>query len=282
MVNQKGSGYRAFATKSIGAMHRLNDKPNQDAWKIVDLDNATIIAVADGLGSNRCKFSKYGSKIAVNVFCDLISEIYINSAGQNIPFFETLSNFRHDKLPKSIESCWQDEVTHHFAEKISESDKDSENEVYELYATTLLGLVLTNEFYFAIQIGDGNILSIHDDEVVEDVIQPDIQLGVDTYCLSQSEAWTNFKTNIIQPRENNFPALFLLSTDGLANSYANNEAFHRVGIDYLNWIKEVGFKQIQNKIYYILRSTSEKGSGDDITLALAVNDNVINQEGGNV
>jgi serine/threonine protein phosphatase PrpC len=146
----------------------------------------------------------------------------------------------------------------------------------------LLGLVITNEFYFAIQIGDGNILSVYDDESVENVIEPDRQLGVETYCLSQSEAWTKFKTNIVQPRENNFPNLFLLSTDGLANSYANNQAFHQVGVDYLRWIKEEDFKSVQKKINNILRTTSEKGSGDDITLALAIKDNVINQEDGNV
>jgi serine/threonine protein phosphatase PrpC len=282
MVIQKGSGYRVFATKAKGAIHRLNDIPNQDAWKITYLDNVIIVAVADGLGSNRCKYSKYGSRIAVKVLSDMISEIYKNTACHNAEFFTALGKFRHDELPKNMEACWKERVKQHYVNEINTGDPNPGKEIYELYATTLLGIVLTKDFYFAIQIGDGNIISVYDDESVENVIEPDRQLGVETYCLSQTEAWTKFATNIVQPRENNSPILFLLSTDGLANSYANNQAFYQVGIDYLRWIKEKGFENVQEKIHNILRTTSEKGSGDDITLALAVNDNVINPEGGNV
>ena len=93
MVIQKGSGYRVFATKAKGAIHRLNDIPNQDAWKITYLDNVIIVAVADGLGSNRCKYSKYGSRIAVKVLSDMISEIYKNTACHNAEFFTALGKF---------------------------------------------------------------------------------------------------------------------------------------------------------------------------------------------
>ena len=62
---------RLLFGKSVkGATHARNGMPLQDSFKIDEVsENVTIIAVADGHGSEKCSKSKNGSQIAVNTFC---------------------------------------------------------------------------------------------------------------------------------------------------------------------------------------------------------------------
>lgn len=60
--------------------------------------------------------------------------------------------------------------------------------------------------------------------------------------------------------------LLLLSTDGYSKSYETDAAFKQIGPDYLELIREGGVSSLNLRGF--LEQVTNKGSGDDIALAL--------------
>ena len=265
-----------FLSKSVqGASHIRSGTECQDSFKKMVLDDGTIIlAVADGHGSKSCPYSKTGSQIAVNVFCDTMKNLY--EAYSDTP----------DKLPtywkqdgelwvsKAIDAEWKKRVIEaHRKNKreisVLENGMDDLSGIYKQYGTTLLGLLITKSFVFAFQLGDGDICYTNADGV-EMVIEPDKILGVETHSLSRENAWEKAITIVRRISiEDTLPAMFTLSTDGFANSYKNENEFRTTLNDYLAMINEHGVKTIADNLPAWLSETSSMGCGDDITVLFA-------------
>ena len=272
-----------FGTSVQGASHIRSGVECQDSSKKIICDDGTIImAVADGHGSKSCPFSKTGSSIAVNSFCKIMSE-YVKSFSDSPEYLLTFLNREGDtKVAQQIDSEWKSRV-----EKVHRNNKrdipvneDGEQDkpaVYSQYGTTLLGLVLAKDFLFALQIGDGDIVFVSEDSVVP-VINGDKILGVETHSLSKINAW---KKAITVARRMDFeekkPFMFLMSTDGFANSYKNEEEFHKTCSEYLDMINQHGVKAINENLKDWLSETSSLGCGDDITVLIAYFDDEIKQ-----
>ena len=62
--------------------------------------------------------------------------------------------------------------------------------------------------------------------------------------------------------------MILVSTDGYANSFDNEEKFVKIGKDYLDMIRQQTFDEVASQLKYFLEQTSQGGSGDDITFGL--------------
>ena len=66
-----------IGTKVQGASHKRTDTECQDSYKYLWLsDDSLVLAVADGHGSKSCPYSKTGSSIAVNAFCQVIETLF--------------------------------------------------------------------------------------------------------------------------------------------------------------------------------------------------------------
>lgn len=64
--------------------------------------------------------------------------------------------------------------------------------------------------------------------------------------------------------------MILLSTDGYSNSYDTTEGFEKIGVGYLRNLQEGnGISDVAENLSVWLNETSEQGSGDDVTLAIA-------------
>ena len=148
-----------------------------------------------------------------------------------------------------------------------DGEKDK-TEIYKEYGTTLVGLMITPIFLFAFQIGDGDITYV-DDTGVEEVLAADKILGTETHSLSKTDAWKKAIT-VVRRRtvDEKTPALFMLSTDGFANSYKNGDEFKKTCTDYFEMIKQHGCEVIGANLKGWLSETSEQGCGDDITLLM--------------
>ena len=66
------------------------------------------------------------------------------------------------------------------------------------------------------------------------------------------------------------PSTIMLSSDGYANCFGNDHGFFKVGSDLLAYAQERGTAFIAGQLPDWLRESSREGSGDDITVALAV------------
>jgi len=95
-----------------------------------------------------------------------------------------------------------------------------------------------------------------------------------TVSLCSHRAHDEFQIQV-DPMRGGVPALIMLSTDGYANCFGDDEAFFKVGADFLGYLRAEGPSFVRDKLEDWLRQSSRDGSGDDITVGLAAHDNAL-------
>lgn len=257
-----------------GASHVRKNVPCQDSHKKVRFsDEITIIAVADGHGSDSCPYSKTGSQIAVNTFCKVMTDL-LRSFEENLDFLFTYLNREGElKIAQTIDLEWKRRVWKAHTDNKREKPATPDGEVdrsalYKQYGTTLLGLLITNSFVFAFQLGDGDIMFVDKEKVIP-VISGDKILGTETHSLCKIDAWKKAICSV-RLRENEGAAryLYMISTDGFANSYRTEVDFMNTCRGYYDMIQEHGFDAVAGSLKDWLVETSELGCGDDTTVVL--------------
>lgn len=264
-----------FGKSVQGASHIRSGTECQDSYKKRICEDGTIIlAVADGHGSQNCPYSHTGSKVAVNVFCDILKGLFDGYAGHQEQFLSYLNREGDTTVSRAIDSEWKRRVLmRHKKNKrpIPRREDGSEDlaSVYRQYGSTLLGLLIAREFIFAFQLGDGDICCV-DSQGLEQVITPDKILGVETHSLSREKSWEKAVTVVRRMSiEENLPLIFTLSSDGYANSYRSEAEFHSAVKEYLALLMEHGAKAVEDSLPGWLSEVSEMGCGDDITMVVA-------------
>lgn len=265
-----------FGAKVMGASHKRSNTPCQDNFHIESLNrNRWVISVADGHGSSKCPRSQIGSEIAVKVFCNIIKK-YANKYGNRnedelISFLNREGEMR---VAKDICEEWQLRVEKDFEKNTDDSIKDEEGKykkenIYTLYGTTILGMLITDNFVFSFQIGDGDINFVSK-EGIEQLVHPEKFLGTETHSLSKINAWRNAVSSVMRRGiKDNLPYMYMMSTDGFINSYVTEEDFEKTCYGYYQMIQEHGAKKVEANLGKWLNETSELGCGDDITLVMA-------------
>ena len=260
-------------------------------------DGSLVLSVADGHGSRSCPYSGTGAELAVNTFCELIEELHSGFQNAGDLLSDYLNHQGSLKFAQTVERDWKEAVqTYHLKVGLpmpmTQTGEEDLNALYRLYGTTLLGLLIAPTFVFAFQIGDGDITYV-DDGGVQPVVVADKLLGVESHSLCSREAWkkavstvrfqpweqhyfeetygpdTAASTVHFQSWEQHLPCAFLLSTDGLSNSYADDEAFRQTCAQYFEALKTYGPDAVEENLPEWLSETSRLGCGDDTTLLMA-------------
>jgi serine/threonine protein phosphatase PrpC len=249
-----------------GASHKLSGKPCQDSIKVnrTYKDSIALLAAADGHGSDKSPFSADGSKIAVDVFHTIMTRYY-KKEREDLDRFSTFLHREGDTVvAKEIVREWRLRV------KKLHKDRNSGNgegdNVYLLYGSTLLGLLITPTFYFAFCLGDGDILLLTADSA-QHIVENTQQLGVQTYSLCQESAWRKAVTAV--RRRPDEAHAFMLATDGFSNSYPDEQLFLSACGEYYTAVNRCGANSVWGSLNNWLSETSEKGSGDDISVLIA-------------
>ena len=279
-----------------GATHIKNGQPCQDACAIHTDNDFVVAAVADGHGSKSCPLSADGAEIAANLICELL-QASINE----------LHDMKNVMLPRRIEMEWKKRVLEKHKSmsmlKTDEFDKDAlgqqllldaikdespppeecdcdideiaaleppieDNDVYVLFGTTLLAVAICPDFAFALKIGDGDILMINDCDEVTQVLATKENIGEDTESLCLKEAWRYIETQMIPAESLTNASMFMLTTDGYRNSFTSRAGFHKAGTDILHICRTEGIAYVESLLKEWLTATSQKGSGDDIAMAI--------------
>lgn len=264
-----------FGESVQGASHIRSGRECQDSLKKLVKDSGSVIlAVADGHGSDSCPYSKEGSLAAVNVFCKILGDYLDTYTGQQEMLFTFLKREGDTKIAQEIDVAWKRRILRLHTKcrreiPLDENRNKDREAVYKLYGSTLLGLVITEDFLFAFQLGDGDIVKVSESGVYS-VIAGDKILGTETHSLSKAESWKKAIT-LIRKREEREkqPVMYMLSSDGLSNSYKNDEEFKKTCMDYYVLLKEHGVKAVSEQLKTWLQETSEMGCGDDITALFA-------------
>ena len=264
-----------FGRSVQGASHIRSETECQDSYKRTICDDGTIIlSVADGHGSRACPYSRTGSRIAVNVFCSILKNLYEGYTDNPEQLITYLNREGETRISKAIDAEWKKRVVEAHRKNKREipslaDGSDDLPSVYKQYGTTLLGLLVTKTFVFAFQLGDGDICYANA-EGLEMAIEPEKILGVETHSLSRENAWEKAITIVRRINiDECLPSMFTLTTDGFANSYKSEDEFRATVKDYLNMINKHGIKAVEENLAGWLSETSSMGCGDDITLLIA-------------
>lgn len=267
-----GISWQILSAKIQGTLHIKQNKPCQDAICYHHfMPHGLVCAVADGHGSMLCPYSEEGARLATRCAVKLMQDMaYYNDAKE---LYTLMGQLGSVTLPQQLEKKWKDEVLffHETQNRIASKEglKDKEKEaIYKQYGTTLMVLVITSEFVYAAQIGDGDMLCVDQEGSVQYVIEQTVTYGVETHSLCERKAWRHFKTICFPITEDFNGQLFLMSTDGYANSFISSHDFLQVGKDYLELLKEQDLETVEKMLPIWLNEASENGSGDDMTLAL--------------
>jgi hypothetical protein len=176
-----------------------------------------------------------------------------------------------EDLAKDLVERWRNAVDEDAAANPVEGDR------YLAYGSTVLAAVASADSLFLLQLGDGDILIVSDDGEVRRPWPPDNRfLGGETLSLCGEEAWSHVRM-VCQPLLPGAQQLVVLSTDGYANSFREDEGFLRIGRDILEIILQDGVERVRRDLEHWLHEASELGSGDDITAGILWR---LNQQGG--
>lgn len=275
--------WQALGRSVRGASHVRSGLPNQDAlaWlPAVGSGPRLILAVSDGHGSAKSFRSDVGSARAVEIAAWVLQDLL---DGQPDPTnLSAVKRTAEERLPREILRQWVEAVEKDLAENpftpqelalLAEKSGPSAREAVEqntllAYGATILVVLVTEQFILYLQLGDGDILTVSESGVVERPLPEDARLFANqTTSLCTAEAWRDFRVRF-QALPGSPPALILVSTDGYANSFVNEEAFLKVGADIWEILRAEGIESVSQSLEGWLNEASQSGSGDDITLGL--------------
>jgi serine/threonine protein phosphatase PrpC len=283
--------WTALSASVRGASHEKTGQGNQDAVRLKNprpSDNTLLLAIADGHGSMRSFRSDKGAALAAECALRELAR-FVRRLGPDAP----LSRVRHQagaRWPKDLIANWKAAVRADlarnpfsflefaaFPEKppVLKAGEELPIAGYLAYGATLVAVAITARYVIYSQLGDGDILKVQGDgRVTRPLPRRHEFMSNQTVSLCSHEAHHEFQVRV-EAMRGAVPALIMLSTDGYANCFGDDEAFFKVGADFLSYLRAEGPSFVRDKLEDWLRQSSRDGSGDDITVGLAAHDNAL-------
>ena len=281
--DEQRPAWRIIGASVRGASHLRAGLPNQDAirwWPESGTGLPLILAVSDGHGSAKCFRSDAGARYSVSA---AITEMKDLLAGQPDPSnLSAIKRMAEERLPQTVARTWANTVNTHLEanpfstgelEALESKEGLAARQAVEAnpllaYGATILTVLITELFILYLQLGDGDILVVSAaGEVTRPLPKEERLFGNETTSLCSRDAWRDFRIGF-QALSSVPPALILVSTDGYANSFRDEEGFCRVGSDLLEMLRADGVDQVRASLETWLTHASQAGSGDDITLGV--------------
>ncbi len=276
--------YMAFSVKERGYSHIASGLPRQDNARPKkgeeQPESYCAAAIADGHGSARYIRSDRGSQIAVDVFFDIMKDLFSNNRSVH-------KNAENIKI--NVKSYWDSRVladaeTEPFtAEELtrieaeiekSDSEKDKERlrkyleayragkAVLKAYGTTLIGICACDECVFALQIGDGTCVAFYEDGSCDMPVPDDPKNAANvTNSLCSIEA-NDVRLHIFEK----YPVAVFAASDGLDDSYGQGEQLFNFYRSLCIDLNEQGMEYTE-KLQEQLADISKNGSKDDMSIA---------------
>jgi hypothetical protein len=269
-----------------GNWHETNGQKNQDAVRLKNRAGHTgflVMAVSDGHGSARSFRSDRGSALAVECTLRMVDRFAVRF-GHDAPL-SLVRNQMQTKWWRLLLADWRKAVRADvlanpfspldfaaFPEPAPDTNpaKEWPFSAYLAYGATLLVVVVTRHYVIYAQLGDGDILTVYPDGTVARPLARHHEFFANqSASLCTHGAIREFQVSVV-PARRNPPAAIMLSSDGYANCFGNDHGFFKVGSDLLAYARERGTTFIASQLPGWLQESSREGSGDDITVALAV------------
>ncbi len=297
--------WMALGESVRGASHVRHDLPNQDSldyWPDT-VAKSVALAVSDGHGSTKCFRSDRGSQFAVDAAMEVMKELAGRTGSTADQIREIKLLLEDGRVARSIFVRWNEKIKADLARDPLATAKHGEasesvtavavgetagteggtgtvlpstpnvflsKEEREPYGATLLVGLITDKFGLFLQLGDGDMVALTDAGDAELVFDHDPeQIANETKSLCGVNPLPDFRSKF-QVWSGHPPKLLMLSTDGYPNSFSQPEGFLKAVSDIHGILSkgEDGELNTRSRLRGWLRSASEQGSGDDVTVGV--------------
>lgn len=260
----KKSRFTGCALSVRGASHEETGSECQDSARVFLGDNFAVAAVSDGHGSEKHFRSAAGSEMATRVAIRSICDFSERNGSLDEIFLNDPQNAAR-RIAANIICGWNGEIAAHIGlfplnageKAIYDKFGGISNEV--MYGATLIVGCMTEKGCFGLQIGDGNFCALDNGKMISPVPDDPKLVGNLTTSLCDSDAISGFRFFY----ENKPFSGIVLSSDGLINSFLNEDDFFSFGKRVLNAVGD----GTANALGEHLRTRSRCGSRDDISVA---------------
>lgn len=292
--------YRSFNFTSIGASHIKKGIVCQDFSMSINAADYKLAVISDGHGGADYFRSDRGSRFAAEAFCRCVEKAFGQSGASDEAsdntflknkarnFSDALTACRTDKeteeqmrwFVRSVVMHWNELVENDIAkdpfreeEMTDVSDKmklryNNGERVQSAYGATLIGVVVTENFWFGVHIGDGKCVAFSKDGEDSEPIPWDDECFLNiTTSICDFNASDEFRYYF--GRE--LPAAVFVGSDGIDDSFGNElnmHNFYRVVIS--SFADESEEKATQSLSDY-LPQLSAQGSADDMSVGCILN-----------
>lgn len=282
----------AFCSCHQGASHKKTGKVCQDyafARFKEEIDRYAVAIVSDGHGSNNHFRSDKGSKMAVEAAEEAINEFMKNFLKDSF-CKKLLDSHMPDEVMRQLKTSiiykWrakikEDRDKNPFTEEElqlmapdarNKYEKNKETYFVKAYGATLIAVVVYPEhFWFGLQIGDGKCVARYANERFDQPIPWDEKCFLNvTTSLCDEKPLENFRHCF---RTDNFPTAIFVGSDGVDDSFVNEEDLYGFYREVIRTCQEKKFKEkaCRKELDDFLPMMSEKGSGDDISISGIIN-----------
>ena len=293
--------YRSFNFTSIGASHIKKGTVCQDYSASVTTDNYKLAVVSDGHGGSDYFRSDRGSRFAVQAFCQCVADAFTASDNIMQPklneesflknksrnFADALDACKTDKqleermrwFIRSVVARWNilvesDFTSDPFSEEemtgVSQKAKDkykNGERLHSAYGATLIGTVITDNFWFGIHIGDGKCVAFGKDGSDCEPIPWDEQCFLNvTTSICDSNAVSEFRYFF----DRDIPVAVFVSSDGIDDCFSKDVHLHNFYRTVLtSFATETEERAVKNLAEY-LPELSKQGSADDMSVACII------------
>lgn len=252
------TGWRIGGASVRGASHVRSGAPNEDAW-LCGGEAVSVAAVADGHGAAPHFRSQKGAELAVRAAALVLEPQLDDADGAD--------------LAHAILARWRADV---MADMGANPFSHAEAELAGLpplspYGATLLAAGMNANVLALLQIGDGDLLLGYSDGRLERPLPLGPALhGEQTFSLCQEDALTWFLSAVLwRDPAKPWPDFVFLATDGVSKSFQSDAAFE-AEIARLRTLAHEDWDQFLTQAPDWLSTVSNRGSGDDATMCVAV------------
>ena len=274
-----------------GYSHILADKECQDSSVSWQGKKYSAVILSDGHGGEKYFRSAKGSEIACVVGKEVISSFMESVRKNDLYNLFVGKNTKRDEmlfwLERAVIQRWNEEIAADLSVRpfeaderfIALNDEDKKSVIKtpaKAYGATFIAAVVSDNYLFVLKLGDGNVCLINSgkpqlfygstDELKDDNLQFNL-----TTSLCGSDADKQFRHCFMNLHNDKSFGGLILTTDGIINSYTNEQAY----LDFIGNIfcgyKEESVKSARAELAEFLPRLSEKGSGDDLSVGVIIN-----------
>lgn len=264
-----------------GADHIKNNKICQDAAGVCEKEHFSVAVISDGHGGSKYIRSEIGSQFAVEAAIETVCD-YMKDFDRFTVAIKTNPDYMLNQMERYLITKWMDKIENHhddvglaseeqFMIEKEKQKGDKEIDWHSYYGCTVLVAVMAEGYFYGMLVGDGTFCVVYEDGSVSVPIEDPYSLANMTSSICDKQSKDRFQHYY----EDKQPLSITVSSDGLCKSFGSEESLmdYHVRLTYM-----MNTEQVASSLEKNLQNFTQKGSGDDISVAAVFHSDILNEK----